>query len=176
MTMPFDAASTPLSLPRWHSLQGDETGSRLSLTLEGRPLIQVRLVPADPVQVHLETVCPDRGVQGLLGPESVVTPVLTGGRNADDQIRLVPWGDERDPHRPTTPRTDPFPGVTTHPVLATQPAWREGGQPAWRDGVLDRPGRGRARSRGGHRLLRRGERTGFDHPAADRSHRPRLAV
>lgn len=63
--MPFDAASTPLSLPRWHSLQGDETGSRLSLTLEGRPLIQVRLVPADPVQVHLETVCPDRGAQAL---------------------------------------------------------------------------------------------------------------
>ncbi|QXI44877.1 acetyltransferase [Pseudomonas wayambapalatensis] len=63
--MPFDAASTPLSLPRWHSLQGDETASRLSLTLEGRPLIQVRLVPADPVQVHLETVCPDRGAQAL---------------------------------------------------------------------------------------------------------------
>ncbi|MBC3420439.1 GNAT family N-acetyltransferase [Pseudomonas sp. RW3S2] len=63
--MPFDAASTPLSLPRWHNLQGDETASRLSLTLEGRPLIQVRLVPADPVQVHLETVCPDRGAQAL---------------------------------------------------------------------------------------------------------------
>ncbi|TCB97927.1 DNA polymerase Y family protein [Micromonospora zingiberis] len=34
-------------------------------------------------------------VQGLLGPEAVVTAVLGGGRSPADQVRLVPWGDER---------------------------------------------------------------------------------
>jgi protein ImuB len=34
-------------------------------------------------------------VQGLLGPESVVTAVPCGGRDPGDRIRLVPWGDER---------------------------------------------------------------------------------
>ena len=35
-------------------------------------------------------------VQGLLGPEAVVTAVLEGGRGFADQVRLVPWGDARD--------------------------------------------------------------------------------
>ncbi|WP_341716923.1 DNA polymerase Y family protein [Micromonospora sp. FIMYZ51] len=39
-------------------------------------------------------------VQGLLGPEAVVTAVLGGGRSPADQTRLVPWGDERLPTRP----------------------------------------------------------------------------
>jgi protein ImuB len=39
-------------------------------------------------------------VQGLLGPEGVVTAVLTGGRGPADQVRLVPWGDERHPGPP----------------------------------------------------------------------------
>jgi protein ImuB len=34
-------------------------------------------------------------VQALLGPESVVTAVLVGGRDPAEQIRLVPWGDDR---------------------------------------------------------------------------------
>ncbi|SCF18787.1 protein ImuB [Micromonospora echinospora] len=42
-------------------------------------------------------------VQGLLGPESVVTAVLGGGRSPADQVRLVPWGDERLPARPGEP-------------------------------------------------------------------------
>ncbi|MDY7086895.1 MAG: DNA polymerase Y family protein [Actinomycetota bacterium] len=100
-------------------------------------LVRLRLIP-DGVLVHLGLqpgLWGDAGagrerahrafsrVQGLLGPESVVTPVLGGGRNADDQIRLVPWGDERDPHRPAAPHTDPVPGITTVPVLSrhTQP-------------------------------------------------------
>jgi len=32
-------------------------------------------------------------VQGLLGPDSVVTPVLGGGRAPLDEVRLVPWGE-----------------------------------------------------------------------------------
>ena len=35
-------------------------------------------------------------VQALLGPESVVTAVLVGGRDPAEQVRLVPWGDDRD--------------------------------------------------------------------------------
>ncbi|WDZ88197.1 DNA polymerase Y family protein [Micromonospora cathayae] len=42
-------------------------------------------------------------VQGILGPESVVTAVLGGGRSPADQVRLVPWGDERTPDRPGDP-------------------------------------------------------------------------
>ena len=34
-------------------------------------------------------------VQGLLGPESVLAPVLSGGRGPADRITLVPWGDEK---------------------------------------------------------------------------------
>lgn len=39
-------------------------------------------------------------VQGILGPESVVTAVVGGGRSPADRVRLVPWGDERVPARP----------------------------------------------------------------------------
>jgi len=35
-------------------------------------------------------------VQGLLGPEGVVTAVLDGGRDPASRIRLVPWGDPRE--------------------------------------------------------------------------------
>lgn len=35
-------------------------------------------------------------VQALLGPESVVTAVLVGGRDPAERVRLVPWGDDRD--------------------------------------------------------------------------------
>ncbi|HYN96846.1 MAG TPA: DNA polymerase Y family protein, partial [Pilimelia sp.] len=56
-------------------------------------------------------------VQGMLGPESVVTAVVGGGRSPADQVRLVPWGDERTPTRPGGP-----------PPPATPPA-AEGGAP-----------------------------------------------
>lgn len=39
-------------------------------------------------------------VQGLLGPEGVVTAVLGGGRDPAEQVRLVPWGEPREPARP----------------------------------------------------------------------------
>jgi len=34
-------------------------------------------------------------LQGLLGPDAVVTAVLGGGRDPRSQVRLVPWGDPR---------------------------------------------------------------------------------
>ncbi|MFB4393658.1 MULTISPECIES: GNAT family N-acetyltransferase [unclassified Pseudomonas] len=63
--MPFDAASPPKALPRWPNLSADEGDRRLTLSLDGRPLIQVRLAPAQPLEVHLEQLCPERGPQGL---------------------------------------------------------------------------------------------------------------
>ncbi|MFY1686861.1 DNA polymerase Y family protein [Plantactinospora sp. WMMB782] len=53
-------------------------------------------------------------VQGILGPESVLTAVLGGGRSPADQARLVPWGDERVPGRPAAP----WPGRLPSPAPA----------------------------------------------------------
>jgi protein ImuB len=36
-------------------------------------------------------------VQGMLGPEAVVTAVIGGGRGYADRVRLVAWGDETEP-------------------------------------------------------------------------------
>jgi protein ImuB len=55
-------------------------------------------------------------VQGLLGPDAVLTAVLGGGRDPDDQIRLVPWGDERiSEERPPWPGRIPAPSPATVP-------------------------------------------------------------
>ncbi|MFF5292446.1 DNA polymerase Y family protein [Paractinoplanes globisporus] len=117
---------------RWQ-LDGWLTGARRGAP--ARPtagLVRLRLVP-DGVIVHLGLqpgLWGDAGadrerahrafsrVQGLLGPEALVTPVLGGGRSAGDQIRLVPWGDEREPARPAAPHAEPNPDVGTAPILA----------------------------------------------------------
>ncbi|MDQ4011133.1 MAG: DNA polymerase Y family protein [Actinomycetota bacterium] len=63
-------------------------------------------------------------VQGMLGPEAVLTGVLGGGRSPADRVRMVPWGD--DP-TPTCDADPPWPGrllapspsrVPTRPLLA----------------------------------------------------------
>ncbi|MEQ4304432.1 DNA polymerase Y family protein [Plantactinospora sp. B6F1] len=54
-------------------------------------------------------------VQGLLGPEAVVTAVLGGGRSPAEQARFVPWGDERVPLRQPAP---PWPGRLSAPAPA----------------------------------------------------------
>jgi protein ImuB len=53
-------------------------------------------------------------VQGLLGPESVFTAVIGGGRGYAERARLVPWGDERKP-----PEERPWPGRLPSPAPAT---------------------------------------------------------
>ncbi|HYN72678.1 MAG TPA: DNA polymerase Y family protein [Nakamurella sp.] len=65
-------------------------------------------------------------VQGLLGPESVVTPVLSGGRGPADRITLVPWGEEktaaRDPSAPwpgALPAPSPTRLATSDPEIVT---------------------------------------------------------
>jgi protein ImuB len=57
-------------------------------------------------------------VQGMLGPEAVLTAVLGGGRDPSDQVRYVPWRDERTPSRPQAP----WPGRLPAPSPATIPA------------------------------------------------------
>jgi protein ImuB len=54
-------------------------------------------------------------VQGMLGPEAVLTPVPAGGRDPGDQVTLVPWGDERVAARPVVP---PWPGRLPPPAPA----------------------------------------------------------
>ncbi|WP_433302623.1 DNA polymerase Y family protein [Actinoplanes sp. CA-030573] len=121
---------------RWQ-LDGWLTGARRgAATRPTAGLVRLRLIP-DGVLVHLGLqpgLWGDAGadrerahrafsrVQGLLGPESLVTAVLGGGRSADDQIRLVPWGDEREPARPAAPQADPIPGVGVAPLLARSEA------------------------------------------------------
>jgi protein ImuB len=48
-------------------------------------------------------------VQGLLGPEGVVTAVLRGGRGPAEQVQLVPWGEPRVPDRPPAGTASPLP-------------------------------------------------------------------
>ncbi|MDX5457759.1 protein ImuB [Micromonospora tulbaghiae] len=62
-------------------------------------------------------------VQGILGPEAVVTAVLGGGRSPADQVRLVPWGDERVPARPGPPPAvaPPVPAGPSSPAVSLVP-------------------------------------------------------
>ena len=57
-------------------------------------------------------------VQGLLGPEAVLTAVLGGGRGPADRVRLVPWGDER---TPSADPDQPWPARLPAPSPATVP-------------------------------------------------------
>ncbi|HEY7273962.1 MAG TPA: DNA polymerase Y family protein [Actinoplanes sp.] len=116
---------------RWQ-LDGWLTGARRgALSRPTAGIVRLRLLP-DGVLVHLGLqagLWGDAGaererahralsrIQGLLGPEAVVTAVPGGGRSTDDQIRFVPWGDERVPERPAAEHAEPIPGTTTVPVL-----------------------------------------------------------
>lgn len=108
------------------------SGERAVGSDDGRPtagLVRLRLVPDGMVehggfQLGLWGDAGDTGdragralarVQGLLGPEAVVTPVVGGGRRPADQVRLVPWGDER---TPALPAERPWPGHLPAPAPA----------------------------------------------------------
>lgn len=66
-------------------------------------------------------------VQGLLGPDAVVTAVLRGGRSPADQVRLVPWGSAGEDHRdghgdgraPARDPHQPWPGALPPPAPAS---------------------------------------------------------
>lgn len=128
---------------RWQ-LDGWLTGARRGAP--ARPtagLVRLRLVP-DGVLVHLGLqpgLWGDAGaererahralsrIQGLLGPDSVVTAVTGGGRSADDQVRFVPWGDEREPARPAAPpmrMQEPVAVAIDDPPRPDEGPWEEG--------------------------------------------------
>lgn len=57
-------------------------------------------------------------VQGILGPQAVVTGVLGGGRDPGVQATLVPWGDERVAELPDAPWPGRLPAPAPAVVLA----------------------------------------------------------
>ncbi|MER7082887.1 protein ImuB [Saccharopolyspora kobensis] len=71
-------------------------------------------------------------VQGMLGPDAVLTGVLDGGRDLRDQVRFVPWGDER---RPASEPDRPWPGRIPAPSPSVVP------DSPWPAVVLDAEGR-----------------------------------
>ncbi|MEO6091186.1 MAG: DNA polymerase Y family protein [Umezawaea sp.] len=113
---------------RWQ-LDGWLTTTRLTAALTALRLDPEEVVGAAALQLglldHAHGDVADRAaralvhVQGLLGPEAVVTPVLGGGRGPAERVRLVPWGDERvpraDPDEPWPARL-PAPSPATVPV------------------------------------------------------------
>ncbi|RZU77229.1 protein ImuB [Micromonospora kangleipakensis] len=70
-------------------------------------------------------------VQGILGPEAVVTAVLGGGRSPADQTRLVPWGDERLPARPGPPALPDEPAAGGAAGTDRAAGRGGGGTPPW---------------------------------------------
>src|SRR3954447_12024329 len=65
-------------------------------------------------------------LQGMLGPDAVVTAVVGGGRSPAEQVRLVPWGDPREPALAVGPvrsavgvESPPWPGRVPAPAPAT---------------------------------------------------------
>jgi protein ImuB len=115
--------------PRWFTapdlidrLHWQLVGSLRAGTIKA-PVTRVRLVPVETVAdaVHADGLWGgsdarvERGVarvQGLLGPEAVLAPVLQGGRTPSERQALVPWGT-----RPTglRPRELPWPGSIPAP-------------------------------------------------------------
>ncbi len=130
----LDAAAladrTRWQLDGW--LTGTSRGSALSGRLPARPtagIDRLRLIPDGLVRyAGMQPglwgelgVADERAhramvrVQGLLGPDSVFTAVLGGGRGYAERVRMVPWGDERIPEK----ADQPWPGRLPTPAPAT---------------------------------------------------------
>nr|WP_198144327.1 DNA polymerase Y family protein [Parafrankia sp. EUN1f] len=158
---------------RWQ-LDGWLTGTAQEPGPAGRPtsgLVLVRvtpegLLPGDGRQLGLwgepgaASGRVDRAltrVQGLLGPGAVTIPVVEGGRDPSRRVRLVPWGEPREPAELREPGESREPAKLREPADSREPAdLREpakagrprghGGGPRIRGG---RPGGcGRARGEG----------------------------
>ncbi|MDG4782823.1 DNA polymerase Y family protein [Micromonospora sp. WMMD961] len=133
-------------LDGWLSGSSGRTGARPARPTAG--IIRLRLIPDGVIaQAGLQAgLWGETGeererahralsrVQGILGPEAVVTAVLGGGRSPADQVRLVPWGDERLPARPGLAPLpgEPIAGGGGRAGSAGRPADRSaGGIPPW---------------------------------------------
>ncbi|SEP91267.1 protein ImuB [Lentzea xinjiangensis] len=111
---------------RWQ-LDGWLTRERLTSGIRTLTLEPVEVVEGTALQLGLWGHDDERAVrallhvQGLLGPDGVLVPVLGGGRGPREQVRLVPWGDER---TPVGNPDHPWPGRLTRApaTLADDPA------------------------------------------------------
>jgi protein ImuB len=117
-------------LDGWLRTGGPTAGIRL-LWLEPEEVVEGRALQLDLWRGHGHVEAEERAgramvrVQGLLGPESVCTPVLGGGRDPIDRVRLVPWGEELQPAADPAP---PWPGRLPSPspaVVFTDPVRAE---------------------------------------------------
>nr|WP_314483938.1 GNAT family N-acetyltransferase [uncultured Pseudomonas sp.] len=63
--MPSEAALHTLFPPRWRSLSAEQRDSLLSLSLEGRPLITLRLHTQGVMVIEVERLCSERPYQAL---------------------------------------------------------------------------------------------------------------
>jgi protein ImuB len=106
--------------------QGAGGGRGLSGALTLLRLVPDQVIPATGRQLGFwggDAAAADRAarvfarVQGLLGPEHVVTPVPQGGRTPAERVRWVPWGEPREP-TPGRPVE-----LLTGPVTRERPAW-----------------------------------------------------
>lgn len=92
---------------------GGPTSGLTRLWLEPEEVVEGQALQLDLWRGHGHAEAAERAgramvrVQGLLGPDAVRTPVLVGGRDPLDRVRLVPWGD--DPQSTTDPAL-PWPG------------------------------------------------------------------
>jgi protein ImuB len=115
LTVPAVADRVRWQLEGWLHRPRRPTGGILRLTLQPEGVLaQVGLQQGLWGETGAERERAHRAmtrVQGLLGPDSVVTAVLGGDR--DGRPRLVPWGDERPP-----PDERPWPGSLPPPAPA----------------------------------------------------------
>ncbi|MFI7215422.1 DNA polymerase Y family protein [Micromonospora maritima] len=93
-------------------------------------------------------------VQGILGPEAVFTAVLGGGRSPAEQVRLVPWGDERVPTRPGPPPLPALASPDAAPAAPPVPVGSVGPASAVPSSPAVRAGSGGAAARAGRRAGR----------------------
>ncbi len=118
-------------LDGWLTATGGLTGGLTRLCL-----IPDQVIPASGRQLGFwggDAAATDRAervfarLQGLLGPDQVVTAVPQGGRTPTERIRWVPWGEPREPspHAPIGPvagpvtvEIPPWPGTIPGPAPA----------------------------------------------------------
>ena len=120
---PLSAAATAdrlrWQLDGWLTRNRAGSGAITKLRLEpieavGAGLIQYGLWGSDGQEDHRAGWALAR-IQGLLGPEAVLTPVLSGGRGPAERITLTPWGEEK---VPAGDPSAPWPGALPAPSPA----------------------------------------------------------
>jgi protein ImuB len=133
-------------LEGWTRGRGDRKIARLRLVPEG-VLEHLGLQPGLWGEAGEERDRAHRAlsrVQGLLGPDAVLTAVLDGGRADQSRIRLVAWGDERAAQGAQAPWPGRIPGpspATVYPEPIPAEVLDEDHRPVQVSGRLELSGR-----------------------------------